>query len=109
MAFMDLFEEDDLFLRSRTLMPGRAIEIKISLVMAGPRTPTGLPVETSKTGSRRRTVGEALERATGAGSLIWKTGKQFPFTKPYAYALQGLTYTLIVVDPLDRLEGGLID
>lgn len=28
MAFMDLFVEDDLFTRSRTLMPGRAIETK---------------------------------------------------------------------------------
>lgn len=28
MAFMDLFVEDDLFPRSRTLMPGRAIETK---------------------------------------------------------------------------------
>lgn len=81
----------------------------MSKVMAAPRTPTGLPVETTEAGPRRRTVGEAVERATGAGSPIWKTGKQFPFTKPYAYALQGLTYALILVDPLDRLEGGLID
>jgi hypothetical protein len=28
MAFMDLFVEDDLFPRTRTLMPGRAIETK---------------------------------------------------------------------------------
>ena len=60
-------------------------------------------------GPRKRTVSEALDRVQGAGSPIWKVGKQFPFTKPYAYALQGLTYALVLVDPLDRLEGGLID
>ena len=60
-------------------------------------------------GKRKRTVGEALARVQGPGSPIWKTGKQFPFTKPYAYALQGLTYALIFVDPFNRLEGGLID
>ena len=75
------------------------------------RSPEGIPVPTVKPKRiyRRRTVAEALERATGAGSPIWKHGKQYPFTKPYAYALQGLTYALILVDPLDRLEGGLID
>jgi hypothetical protein len=75
------------------------------------RSPEGLPIPSVKPtpAYRRRTVGEALERVQGAGSPIWKTGKQYPFTKPYAYALQGLTYALILVDPLDRLEGGLID
>jgi hypothetical protein len=75
------------------------------------RSPEGLPIPSVKPALayRRRTVSEALERVQGAGSPIWKTGKQYPFTKPYAYALQGLTYALILVDPLDRLEGGLID
>lgn len=58
---------------------------------------------------RKRTVAEALQRVQGAGSPIWATGKKFPVTKPYAYALQALTYALIFVDPLNRLEGGLID
>ena len=73
--------------------------------------PEGLPITTTsvRTSMRRRTVAEALDRVQGVGSPLWKAGKQYPFTKPYAYALQGLTYALILVDPLDRLEGGLID
>ena len=58
---------------------------------------------------RRRTVGEALARVQDAGSPLWKVGKSYPFTKPYAYLLQGLTYAMVLVDPLDRLEGGVID
>lgn len=79
--------------------------------MSDARSPEGLPIveEVQDKGMRRRTVAEAMQRVQGAGSPIWKTGKQFPFTKPYAYALQGLTYALIFVDPFDRLEGGLID
>jgi len=74
-------------------------------------SPEGYPiVEASrKTSMRRRSVNEALARVKGAGSPLWKTGKRYPFTKPYAYALQGLTYALVLVDPLDRLDGGLID
>lgn len=75
------------------------------------RSPTGLRITEASTASsmRRRTVAEALIRAQEQGSPLWRTAKQFPFTKPYAYVLQGLTYALILVDPLDRLEGGLID
>ena len=58
---------------------------------------------------RRRTVAEAFARANDAGSPLWRGAKQVPFLNPYAYLLQGLTYALIVVDPLDRLEGGFID
>lgn len=58
---------------------------------------------------QRRTVNEAFARANSGGSPLWKSAKRVPFFRPYAYLLQGLTYALIVVDPLDRLEGGLID
>ena len=57
---------------------------------------------------QRRTVNEAFARANSALGLT-KSAKRVPFFRPYAYLLQGLTYALIVVDPLDRLEGGLID
>ncbi len=75
------------------------------------QSPEGLPLTEPavRDGMRRRTVGEAMQRAQGVGSPVWKLAKQYPFAKPYAYALQGLTYALILVDPLDRLEGGLID
>ena len=86
-----------------------SMSARLSTVQA--RSPEGIPVPTVKPNPtyRRRTVSEALERAIGAGSPIWQQAKQYPFTKPYAYALQGLTYALILVDPLNRLEGGLID
>jgi len=58
---------------------------------------------------QRRTINEAFARVNDAGSPLWRGAKQVPFFKPYGYLLQGLTYALIVVDPLDRLEGGLID
>lgn len=57
----------------------------------------------------KRTVGEAMERANAAGSPLWRTTRTIPFLRPYGYALQALTYGLIMVDPLDRLDGGLID
>ena len=57
---------------------------------------------------RRRTVSEALQRAREPTSRIATIG-QIPFFKPYSYLFQGLVYGFIVVDPLDRLEGGLID
>ena len=57
---------------------------------------------------RRRTVAEAIQRAREPVGRISTIG-QIPFFKPYAYLFQGLVYGFIVVDPLDRLEGGLID
>jgi len=106
-----IFEEEDelLFPRSRVLLPPTMAQSPMTNRVL--ISPTGgfTVVEKKASGKRKRTVAEALERATGAGSPIWRTGREFPFTKPYAYALQGLTYALILVDPLDRLEGGLID
>jgi len=58
---------------------------------------------------RRRTVAEAFARANEIGAPIFRGAKQVPFFRPYVYLLQGLTYVLIAVDPLDRLEGGFID
>lgn len=76
--------------------------------MARPRTVSGLQIHPSDT-KVRRTVPEALQRANELGSPLWRAMRVFPLTAPYGLALQGLTYGLIVVDPLDRLEGGLID
>ena len=75
------------------------------------RSSSGLAItqDSSSSSMRRRTVGEALVRAGEQGSPIWRGFKRIPFFKPYAYGLQGLTYALILIDPLDRLDGGLID
>ena len=58
---------------------------------------------------RKRTIAEAMARANDAGSPLWRTTRTIPFLRPYGIALQALTYGLIMVDPLDRLDGGLID
>lgn len=63
----------------------------------------------STSSMRRRTVTEAIERAMGPVDLASDTFKMFPLSRPYAKALKAMTYGLIVLDPLDRLEGGLID
>ena len=58
---------------------------------------------------QKRTVAEAMQRANEAGSPLWRATRTIPFLRPYGIALQALTYGLIMVDPLDRLDGGLID
>lgn len=52
---------------------------------------------------RQRTKFEAAQRAQ---SLLRPTNRigRIPFFRPYIYALNALTYGLILIDPLDRLE-----
>lgn len=103
---LSIFDEEELqYRQTRMVMP-----------MLAPRTTdTGYIMPTMERatyrddGKRKRTVPEALVRVQRAGGPIWQRAKRFPFTAPYAYALQGLSYGLVIVDPLDRLEGGLID
>ena len=66
-------------------------------------------VSTPNSTMQKRTVAEAMKRANSAGSPLWRAARTIPFLKPYGYALQAVTYGLIMVDPLDRLDGGLID
>ena len=51
----------------------------------------------------QRTKAEAAGRAYEALSHLGVLGK-VPFFRPYFWALNALTYGLILVDPLDRLE-----
>jgi len=82
----------------------------MSNVLAAPQTPTGLPtLETSETGPRKRTVGEAIMRARGHPLFSVSQGMKETPLAPYAMLFQGLTYGLILLDPGNRLEGGLID
>ncbi len=105
MVHLSLFEEDELE-HARMMMPIQRLSdparrfstsntSRLTYYEPGPST-------------RKRTVTEALQRANKASPVIRRL-KGIPFTRPYAYLLQGLTVGLIVVDPLDRLEGGLID
>lgn len=51
----------------------------------------------------QRTKAEAAVRAYGVLSEFNAFAK-VPFFRPYIYALNALTYGLILIDPLDRLE-----
>lgn len=51
----------------------------------------------------KRTKLEAAGRAFGSLSKVNRFAK-IPFFRPYIYALNALTYGLIIIDPLDRLE-----
>ena len=51
----------------------------------------------------QRTRGEAAGRAYDVLTNVNPFAK-IPFLRPYIYGLNLLTYGLIVVDPLDRLE-----
>jgi hypothetical protein len=104
MSHLSLFEEDEIF--PRMMMPARS---PAPLKVLNTSTTSRLTYYEAGPSTRKRTVGEALIRAGEKGSPLWRATKRVPFLKPYAYLLQGLTYGLILVDPLDRLEGGLID
>lgn len=51
----------------------------------------------------KRTRFEAGQRAYDVLSNVNPFAK-VPFLRPYIYALNALTYALILIDPLDRLE-----
>jgi hypothetical protein len=98
-------EEDVEYVRTKPLAPlletsGRG---GISFTITSTLAPF-----TGPTSPRRRTVKEAVARAREPTSRIKKVGR-IPFLRPYAFLFEGLVYGFIVVDPLDRLEGGLID
>jgi hypothetical protein len=50
----------------------------------------------------QRTKSEAIERAQEKLAIVNRTF--IPFFRPYVFGLNLLTYGLILVDPLDRLE-----
>lgn len=82
----------------------------MSDVLAAPQTPTGLPSgNLTETGLRKRTVPEAIMRARGHPLFRISSGLKKTPLAPYAMLFQGLTYGLILLDPGNRLEGGLID
>ena len=52
---------------------------------------------------RKRSKFEAAGRATEQ-LASFRQIRKVPFFQPYFYALAGITYGLILLDPLDRLE-----
>lgn len=109
-----IFDDEDelLFSRSRILMPPTMAEVPgltSVLVPSLPATPGPLPP-----GLQRRTMYEALQRLYAVRPRSLKGtpyGIQRAARRPlgiYAAAWY-LSVGLVLVDPLDRLEGGLID
>lgn len=104
---MSIFDDDDERLyRTRFAGPKKSIMETISLT---PQVSVVAPFYASSPTKRRRTPMEALMRANTAGTRLWRPLRAIPPFRIYGFLLQGLTYGFILVDPLDRLEGGLID
>lgn len=54
---------------------------------------------------RKRTRFEALERASPVLELSTALGQSFPLARPYTTLFNASFATLVLVDPLNRLEG----
>lgn len=52
----------------------------------------------------KRTKGEAIDRAQTKLAMVNRTFRGIPMLRPYVLGLNFLTYGLILIDPLDRLE-----
>jgi hypothetical protein len=101
MVNLSLFEEDELFHR-RMMMPGQPMEQPIGAIRIGEVT-TNLTYQTEGSTDRKRTKSEAAERAQWMLRPTNRIGR-IPFFRPYLLGLNVLTYGLIMIDPLDRLE-----
>jgi len=101
-----IFEEELLApSRARMMMPSSLEPAEVSFSISTDLTYRQAP--TSST--RKRTVPEAINRARSNFLFRASNGlRPTPFA-PYAMLFQGLTYGLILLDPGNRLEGGLID
>jgi len=78
------------------------------------RSPARLAIPSTASAGQRRTVGEALERLTTIAPRPLTGlpyGVQRLLRKPMGVykAAWVLAAAFVIVDPLDRLEGGLID
>jgi len=101
MLNLSLFEEEELFHR-RMMMPGQPVEQPIGAIRIGEVT-TSLTYQTEGSTDRKRTKFEAAQRAQSVLKPTNRIGR-IPFFRPYLVGLNVLTYGLIVIDPLDRLE-----
>lgn len=52
----------------------------------------------------QRSKAEAIDRVEDKLAIVNRTFRGIPFFRPYVIGLNLLTYGLILVDPLDRLE-----
>ena len=100
-----IFEEEETLISRRPLLSKMLtpipIESNASITVGS--VMTDLTYRTEGSGERKRTKLEAAERAQ---SMLRPTNRigRIPFFRPYLIGLNVLTYGLILVDPLDRLE-----
>lgn len=100
-----IFEEEETLLSRRPLLSKMLTPIPIesnSSIAIG-SVMSDLTYQTEGSGDRKRTKSEAAQRAQSILRPTNRIGK-IPFFRPYLIGLNVLTYGLIIIDPLDRLE-----
>lgn len=100
-----IFEEEETLISRRPLLSKMLTPIPIesnSSIAVG-SVMTDLMYRTEGSDGRKRTKLEAAERAQSVLRPTNRIGR-IPFFRPYLVGLNVLTYGLILIDPLDRLE-----
>ena len=83
--------------------PCYAFQGKLNMMSPSMVTVGSITTRFSSADAEQRTKLEAAERAYDVLENVNPFAK-IPFLRPYIYGLNLLTYGLILVDPLDRLE-----
>ncbi len=83
--------------------PCYAFQGKLNMMSPSMVTIGSITTRFSPADAEQRTKLEAAERAYDVLNKVNPFAK-IPFLRPYIYGLNLLTYGLILVDPLDRLE-----
>lgn len=99
-----IFEEEETLISRRPLLSKMLspvpIESNASITVGSVMTDLTYQVEAS---NQKRTKLQATQRAQSVLRPTNRIGR-IPFFRPYLIGLNVLTYGLILVDPLDRLE-----
>ena len=77
---------------------------KLNMMSPSMVTVGSIKTQFSRATFEQRTKSEAIERAQEKLAIVNRTFRGVPFLRPYVFGLNLLTYGLILVDPLDRLE-----
>ena len=100
-----IFEEEETLIARRPMLSKMLAPIPIesnpSITIGS--VMTDLTYKTNS-GKQKRTTGEAIDRAMGSLGFINRATRGIPFLRQYVIGLNVLTYGLILIDPLDRLE-----
>ncbi len=100
-----IFDEEETFIARRPVLSKMfapiPIESNTSITIGSVMTDLTYRTPSEK---QKRSKFEAGARATQQLGRL-KPISKIPFFRPYFYALGGLSYGVILIDPLDRLEG----